>query len=168
MAIHTMTTLKSTIEDLATEFAMSIIGALRSASIDELTAVSGTGGATARRPGRPPAAEGGGASALRAGRRGRLGRLPRRSASDIGKLVESIVSLLQTHPEGLRSEQIRAELNLRKNELPRPLSDGLTAGLLTKKGEKRATTYYAGKGGSKAAAGKPERASKKRGRRAKR
>jgi hypothetical protein len=162
-----MTTLKSTIENLATEFALSIIGALRSASIDELTAVAGSSGGGVRRVGRPAIADGGGAAvAVGRGRRGRGGRLPRRSPSDIGKLLESIVGLLQQHPEGLRSEQIRAQLNLRKNELPRPLGDGLAAGRLSKKGEKRATTYYAS-GGSKGGA-KAEAAPKRRGRKAKR
>lgn len=155
-----MSTLKSTLESLASQFAMSILNALRSASIEEVMGVTGaraSGGGTSapaapvkRGPGRPkkvaaaaPAAE----PAAPAKRRGRPGRLPRRSAEDIGGVVDSIFALLQSHPEGLRAEQIRAALDLHKKELPRPLAEGLATGAFTKEGQKRATTYFAGSGG---------------------
>lgn len=67
--------------------------------------------------------------------------------ADIGSVVQDIVSLLGKHPEGLRSEQIRSALGLQAKELPRPLADGLTAGTITKVGQKRATTYFAGSTG---------------------
>jgi hypothetical protein len=120
--------LKSTIESLATEFAMSVIDALRAASIDELTGVS-----VRRGNGHLPA-EGG-------GRRAR--RLGRRTTADIGRMLDSIVTILEKSPEGLRAEQIRAALSVQAKELPRPLADGLTLGRLTKSGQKRATTYFA-------------------------
>ena len=40
------------------------------------------------------------------------GRLERRSAGDIGALVEKIVGVLEAAPSGLRSEQIRDRLVL--------------------------------------------------------
>jgi hypothetical protein len=129
-----MTTLKSTIEGLANDFALSIISALRSASIDELTNV----GARGPRAGRPAGAGDG------ARKRGRGERLGRRSTADIGRMVENIVALLQKHPEGLRAEQIRETLDCQAKELPRPLADGLAEGRITKSGQKRATTYFAG------------------------
>ena len=201
-----MSTLKSTIESLASQFASSIVSALRSAPIDELNGYTGhTGMASAPRsagraasapapkassapapkaaaapapakrgPGRPkktasapthtapapaaapkkrgrPAGSGkktGGTSpsAPAASSGGRLGR---RSVEDIGRVVEDIVSLLGQHPEGLRSEQLRSSLRLDAKELPRPLQDGLNAGTITKVGQKRATTYFAGKGKKK-------------------
>jgi hypothetical protein len=151
-----MSNLKSTIEDLANEFAMRIIGALRAASIDELTSVTGHG---ARRPGRP--ARGASVESV-VRKRGRGGRLGRRSTDDIGRMVDSIVALLQESSEGLRAEQIRDALGCQAKELPRPLADGLAEGRITKSGQKRATTYFVNDGG---AAGAKRRG---RGRRAKR
>lgn len=147
-----MSNLKSTIESLANEFAMSIISALRAASIDELTGVTGLGGRVARaaRPAAAPAA---------APKRGRGGRLGRRSTADIGRMVDEIVALLQKNPEGLRAEQIREALNCQAKELPRPLADALSEGRISKTGQKRATTYFAG-----AKAGEGAAPAKKRGR----
>jgi hypothetical protein len=68
--------------------------------------------------------------------------LPRRSADDIGAVVEQIVELLRQHPEGLRAEQIREALSLQAKELPRPLNEAVAAGRLGKSGQKRATTYF--------------------------
>ena len=143
-----MSNLKSTIENLANEFAMSIISALRSVSIDELTGVTGIGGRGGR-PGRPALAP-----AVAAPKRGRGGRLGRRSSADIGRMIDSIVALLQKHPEGLRAEQIREALNCQAKELPRPLADALAAVRITKTGQKRATTYFAADGAAEAAPAK--------------
>jgi len=147
-----MSNLKSTIESLANEFAMSIISALRAASIDELTGVSDLG-ARGGRPGRPALAP------AAAPKRGRGGRLGRRSSADIGRMVDDIVGLLQKNPEGLRAEQIREALNCQAKELPRPLADALAEGRISKTGQKRATTYFAG---SKAGGGDGSPAAKKR------
>jgi hypothetical protein len=144
-----MSNLKSTIEDLASDFALSIIGALRAASSDELTNVAGL-----RRRGRAKAAliEGG------SRKRGRGGRLGRRSTEDIGRMVDSIVELLGKHDEGLRAEQIREALGVQAKELPRPLSDALSAGRIRKDGQKRATTYFLHGDGSASATPKKRRA----------
>jgi hypothetical protein len=140
-----MSNLKRTIEALASEFALSILGALRAASIDELTDVaSGAGVRRGPRPGRPAAAE------PVAKKRGRGGRLGRRSTADIGRMVDDIVGLLQKFPGGMRAEQIRDALGCQAKELPRPLADGLAEGRITKTGQKRATTYFAGAGGGNA------------------
>ena len=152
-----MTNLKGTIERLVNEFASSIISAMRSASIDELTDHLGARGA---RPSRPAAA------AVESGRkRGRGERLGRRSTADIGRMLDNVVSLLQKHPEGLRAEQIREALDCQAKELPRPLADGLSEGRLSKSGQKRATTYFAGAkagdGGAKGGA-KKRRAARRR------
>ena len=68
----------------------------------------------------------------------------RRSAGDISKLTEKIVSLVAGNATGLRAEQIRAELGVPKAAIAKPIADALASGRLTKKGEKRATTYFAG------------------------
>ena len=75
-------------------------------------------------------------------------------------MIDNIVSLLQTRPEGLRAEQIREALAVQAKELPRPLADGLAAGRIKKAGQKRATTYFVaeagGSGGTKRR-GRPRR-----------
>ena len=57
----------------------------------------------------------------------------RRSPQAIAKVKESIVSLLAKHPKGLRAEQIRAQLGLRKQEVPRPIADALSEKLVTRR-----------------------------------
>jgi hypothetical protein len=94
-----------------------------------------------------------GAPTSPAGARRRRGRLARRSAGDISQIVDSIVSLLERRPDGLRAEQIRAELGLEAKELPRPIAEALAGKRINKQGQKRATTYFA-RGASPRAAGK--------------
>ena len=152
-----MSNLRNTIESLASQFATSVLAALRSASIDELTEVAGRGAAVRRGPGRPRAESSDTASAApskRGGARGRGGRLGRRTQNDISRMVESIVDVLSKSGGGLRSEQIRSALGVEAKELPRPLAEALSSGRVTKTGQKRATTYFAGSGGGSSAAPK--------------
>jgi hypothetical protein len=58
-------------------------------------------------------------------------------------MADSIVTLVKKHKDGLRAEQIRAELDIAKKEWARPLGLALASKKLAKKGEKRATTYFA-------------------------
>ena len=157
-----MSSLRTTIESLASEFAASVLDALRSASLDELADVAGRGAPTRRGPGRPraDAAESTGAAPKRRGRGGRLGR---RSAGDITRMIESIVDVLQKSASGLRAEQIRETLGVEAKELPRPLADAISSGRITKSGQKRATTYFAGGAGGAA----PKRRGRKPGTKAK-
>jgi hypothetical protein len=148
-----MSSLRNTIESLASEFAASVLDALRSASIDELADVAGRGAPSRRGPGRPRSA-GDGSVAAAPKRRGRGGRLGRRSAGDITRMIESIVEALQKSAAGLRAEQIREALGVEAKELPRPLAEAISSGRITKSGQKRATTYFAGSGGGAAGGGK--------------
>ncbi|MDB4938830.1 MAG: hypothetical protein JWP87_5802 [Labilithrix sp.] len=164
-----MSTLRNTIEALASQFAASVLDALRGASLDELAGVAGAGGvrgATAARrgPGRPrsdASASSAAASTGAAKGRRRAGRLGRRSAGDITRMVESIVDALSKSATGMRAEQLRESLGVEAKELPRPLAEALSSGRVTKTGQKRATTYFAGSGG---AAGAPKRRGRPAGR----
>lgn len=172
-----MSTLRNSLSELASKFAAGVLSAIRTASLEDILDQRNQGSGVARRgPGRPKGS--GAASAPRAvavsedggKRRGRKGRLERRSADDIGALVDKIVSLLSANPKGLRAEEIRTKLGLEAKELPRPIADALAAKKITKVGQKRATTYFAGS--AKAAkADKGEKKGKgakgKRGRKAK-
>jgi CRP-like cAMP-binding protein len=135
-----MSTLHQTINSLAAEFAHNLLRALRNASLEEILAETASGHAAVgggRRRGRPAAA----GVAVAAAGRGR--RLRRRSAGDINAVVQKIVGLLKANKKGLRAEEIRMKLGLDRREIPRPLAEALHKKLVTKKGKKRATTYFA-------------------------
>jgi hypothetical protein len=150
-----MSTLKSSLQSLAAAFAEDVVRAIRGASLQELlgevavtrarhaAAAAAPKAASAEPATRPAQAPG---AVL-----GRRGRLKRRSADDIAVTLDRIVTLLKANPAGLRAEQIRKELGMLAKELPRPLAEGLASKALRKKGQKRATVYFAG--GSAAAEG---------------
>src|SRR5579863_29361 len=140
------TSLRTQLDHLATNFANAVLGAIRSASLEELLAESGASSASRRaapqgfRQAPPPP--------LPAARRALpvskpSGRLARRSPEQIAQVVNKVVLLVKTHKEGMRAEQIRSKLGLLPKEMPRILKDGLASKRLTAKGQKRATTYFA-------------------------
>ena len=135
-----MSTLHNTINALASEFAHNLLRALRGASLDEIISETSPGhaGHAGGRRGRPAATHAA-APARRGGR-----RLARRSQKDIQAVVGRIVTLLQGNKKGLRAEEIRAKLGLDRREIPRPLAEALKKRLVSKRGKKRATTYFAG------------------------
>jgi hypothetical protein len=139
--------LRGTISQLASEFAAGILGAIRGSSLEAI--LGETAGAARRRPGRPRKnpLDGAESPVAETPRRGRGGRL-RRSAKALSRVVDQIASLLASHTKGLRAEQIRADLRLSAKELPRPIALALEGKRITKTGEKRATTYFAGGGGA--------------------
>jgi hypothetical protein len=128
--------LQSRISELSSSFVESILDAIRSSSLEELVG----GGSAARDVRRPAASK---APAPRAARASSPQRLPRRSAEDIAKVLEVVVSLLSSRKNGLRAEQIRDELSMQSKELPRILKEGLSRKKLRTVGQKRATTYFA-------------------------
>jgi hypothetical protein len=132
-------TLRSKIEALAASFAQEVLDAMKSASFDEIASL---GGGARRGPGRP------------AGRRsagGGGGKRIRRSMKDIVSTLDDVVKVVGAAKNGLRAEEIRAKLDLESKQLPRVLKEGLATKRLSKKGEKRATTYFAGKGKARGA-----------------
>jgi hypothetical protein len=50
---------------------------------------------------------------------------------------------VKKHKDGLRSEQIRAELGMRANEMPRVLREALAKKALKTTGQRRGTRYLA-------------------------
>jgi hypothetical protein len=138
MSLHTQ------LNQLASSFTQAVIQAIREVSLDEL--VAETGGLkgmpraqvmASTRGGRAPRRETG--PSRRPSRR----RLKRRSRADIERALGDIVSLVENRPRGMRAEQIRSELGMEAKEMPRILSEGLATRRLRKRGQKRATTYYA-------------------------
>jgi hypothetical protein len=140
-----MPTLKSKIASLADSFAAGVLAAIRSSSLEEILSGGGGSAAPARRgPGRPRKTDGAAAiEAPKPAKRGKGGRLARRSPADIEHVVGLIVGKLGEHKTGLRSEQLQKVLKLDKKEITGPLNQALAAKKITKKGQKRSTTYFA-------------------------
>ncbi len=148
-----MSNLETQLQQLAANFAHNVLAALRGASLGDIageasghartsTAVTSTPRrARAGRPAKGTRAAPQGAATSR--KTGKGGRLMRRSPEAITKEVDRIVALLRGKKDGLRAEQIQAALKLRRKELPKPLAEGLAKKRLKRKGEKRATVYFA-------------------------
>ncbi len=137
-------TLHATINSLAAEFAHELLRALRGASLDEIIAETAGGHKAARGPGRPARGHGTArAHAAAAPRASRGGKRVRRSANDLAQVVEKIISLVKSHKKGINAEAIRASLKLPRKQLPRPIAMALASKKIKKKGQKRATMYFA-------------------------
>lgn len=141
-----MPTLQSRIHTLADAFAQGVLAAIRSASLEEI--LSEGGASTKRGPGRPPKAATERSAPAAAAKpasvkRGKGGRLPRRSPSDIEHVIGMITKALSDAGKGLRSEELQKVLKLSKKEIVGPLTQALGSKRITKKGQKRATTYFA-------------------------
>jgi hypothetical protein len=134
--------LKNRISALAEEFSAGVLAAIRAASLEEIlaegsrsggraaSAAAATNGEPAKRgPGRP--------------RGKKSGRLARRSPEQIAQVVESIIGALKKNKAGMRSEQLQKLLSLDKKEISGPLNEALEGKKITKKGQRRATTYFA-------------------------
>jgi hypothetical protein len=133
-------TLRNTIESLAHDFAAGVLQAIRGASLEELLAESQARSDSARgrvaKPSRAAAAPAAKAPASN-------GRLVRRSSKDIEHVIGLIVGALGRAPAGMRSEELQKVLKISKKEIVRPLTEAVAAKRISKKGQKRATTYFA-------------------------
>jgi hypothetical protein len=121
-----MPNLRDTISRLSADFATALLEAIRHASLAEVSEL--TGGVNS-------AGHAMDSEAPATTRR-------RRSIDDIHALAEKIGQLLHAHSSGLRAEQIRQALHVQRSDLPRALVAALDSGLIRKRGEKRATTYF--------------------------
>lgn len=140
------TELRNQINDLAMKFASQLLVALQGASLSELANEAAAQGARRGHAGGRSAGNGNGngsMSAPSAGSAAPTGKRRRRSAADLAQTVDAIVKLLKTNRSGLRAEEIREKLGLARKEVPRPLAAALASRKISKKGEKRATTYFA-------------------------
>ena len=138
--------LSEKLKQLAATFADAVSEVVEAEMRDRMTnalsALGATGGSgdTEVRRGRP-------AKTPKTGKKAKSeGRLPRRSLEEIQAVVADVVKLVAKHPDGLRSEIIRAELDLDVREVPRVLKEGVAMGALKSHGQKRATVYFASKG----------------------
>lgn len=131
-----MSTLHSQLASLADSFANAVLEAIKGASLAELLTES-RGPATKARREQPNGAP-------RPPRARSAGRLKRRSPDDIAEALDKVVALVKKNKNGLRAEQIRDQLAMLPKEMPRVLKEGLAKKQLKSRGQKRATTYFAG------------------------
>jgi hypothetical protein len=137
--------LSTALDELASRFAGAILDAVRTASLDELLAggVAPAARTARRRPERQESTSQPSARRSPRSTSAPVGRPARRSSATIARAIERVVSLVKKHKDGLRSEQIRAELAMRANEMPRVLRAALAQKALKAKGQRRGTRYFA-------------------------
>lgn len=68
----------------------------------------------------------------------------RRTAEELEQFGKRVYDLLKQRPQGLRIEQINRELGTATSDLMRPIKKMLDEKRLSKKGDRRATVYFAG------------------------
>lgn len=125
-------TLKTTIESLAQEFAVGVLAAIRTASLQDILAETGAKNGHVSFSGTSKATGKGARVALPTGK-----------GKSSGDTVSAITSLLSSNPTGLRAEQIRTHLKIDKPTVTKALTQALASGSVKKQGQKRATTYFA-------------------------
>ena len=119
-------------------FVAQITELARRAAIDTLE--SAFGGRSGRAA---PAAAALVASFGRVGRP-RGGRGAKRSSADLEALSQRFASFVKANP-GLRIEQINKQLGTTTKDLALPIRKLISEGVISAKGQKRSTTYFAGK-----------------------
>jgi uncharacterized sporulation protein YeaH/YhbH (DUF444 family) len=136
-----MSPLRTTIHELAQAFADSLLDAIRRAPVGE---ISGPERPAARpRAGRTTASAKAKAVPASIAKPSTSRRPKRRSPKDIAGALAQVVAVVKKSKGGMRAEQIRSALGMLPKEMPRVLHEGLAKKALRKKGQKRATTYFA-------------------------
>jgi hypothetical protein len=126
-------------------FVTQITELARRAAIDTLESAFGARG--------PRISNGNGAVVAAPAAAGRIGR-PRggrgakRTAADLEVLSERFASFVKANP-GMRIEQINKELGTTTKDLALPIRKLIAERMISAKGQKRSTTYFAGKKASK-------------------
>ncbi len=135
--------LQAAIRQLAENFAEGVLAAVRSASLEDIRSHAGAPPvATRRGPGRPRRNAAPAAAAAEPPRAKR-GRRPKGAGASPDVTVDRIVYLVRKAPQGLRSEDLRARLQLDKIPFRQAAAKAIAANLITKTGEKRSTTFFA-------------------------
>jgi len=127
---------ESTIRARVEAFASELVALIRSSAVDVVTeALGGTGRSPLRGPGRP-------AGALRSSRRTKGAK---RDPKILAALTEKLGAFIRKNP-GQRIEQIGKALGIATKDLALPVKKLIAARQVSTKGQKRATTYFAGGG----------------------
>jgi hypothetical protein len=132
-----MSNLDRAITDLATRFALDLLAALRSASLEDLAMQTGKAPRGRMTRAEARAAMSAGASRPR----------HRRSPDEIEKLADRIVAIVRSHRNGISAEELKTILKLargRKSQkiIAKPLAEALHSKRVKKTGTRRATRYF--------------------------
>lgn len=138
-----MSNLHAQLQALTEQFTAGVLKALRSASLDDVAAIGATSASRVTRAPRKAEAAPAADAAPAAGRRRKPGRLKRRTPEQLEATLGAVVAFVKKAKDGASSEQIQKALDLDRREVPRVLHMGLEAKSLRRKGEKRATRYFA-------------------------
>ncbi len=122
-------------------FVAQISELARRAALETLE--SAFGGRPSRSPAVAPIAAIASHSAPSVGRP-RGGKGAKRTAADIDALSQQVVSFIKANA-GLRIEQINKELGTTTKDLALPIRKLISEGIVSTKGQKRSTMYFAGK-----------------------
>ena len=156
-----MADMETRINELVATFVAEITRLARTAALDTLNRALGTDGgapapapaavaaAPAARPARasrPAASASASASAKRA-------KGEKRPKAEIAQMQDQVLAHIKANP-GQRIEHINKVLGTKTSDLTLPLKKLISAGAVTTKGARRATTYFPGSGDGSAAAGK--------------
>jgi len=71
---------------------------------------------------------------------------PKRSPEEISKTADQVLAFVTQHPAGASAEAIKGALGVELSTIELPIKKLLASKVIKKKGEKRATKYFAGKG----------------------
>lgn len=153
-----MADMETRINELVATFVAEITRLARTAALDTLNRALGTDGgapapapaaaAPAARPARAarPAVSAPSASAKRA-------KGEKRPKAEIAQMQDQVLAHIKANP-GQRIEHINKVLGTKTSDLTLPLKKLISAGAVTTKGARRATTYFPGSGDGTATAGK--------------
>jgi hypothetical protein len=122
-------------------FVAQITELARRAAIDTLESAFG---GRAARAGAPAAVAAVTAASFGRVGRPRGGRGAKRTSADLEALSERFASFVKANP-GLRIEQINKQLGTTTKDLALPIRKLISEGVVSAKGQKRSTTYFAGK-----------------------
>lgn len=134
-----MSDLNSQISKLVSEFVDNVTALARRAAVDTLTS------SLEDRNGRRRGGGGGGVAVLDGLKAERRGKGAKRSSTQLDRLQSRVMEFVTANP-GMRIEQINKELGTSTRDLQLPIRKLIATGSLKSKGEKRATTYFAGAG----------------------
>ena len=122
-----MISLHAEIQRLSEAFAAKIVHAIRGLTLDDLARLDGT-------PGSSPSP--------------RSRTRHRRAPEAQQHVADQIVAIVQTHPNGINAEGLKAKLGIKTGPkaaptFMRPLAVALASKQIRKRGQKRGTTYHA-------------------------
>lgn len=131
-----MSTAEQQIQVHVERFVSELTALVRQAALEQVSQAFGAPQVTKRRgPGRPAA------SSLAAPKKAKNGGRVRRSPEQLAAVSKAIAKFVSSN-QGVRVEEISASLGLPTKELAGPIKDLLAEKAISKKGDRRSTTYY--------------------------